>query len=307
MRFGTTIPAYRKARVSLGLLALCGGFVFAAPAFAQDTNDRINRLENEVQTLSRAIYKGETPPPGAFSGGESADTEVRLQQLETDLRTLTGKLEEQSHQIEQIRSQMERLGNDMDMRMGSSQQSPAAATTSTTMSQGARYMVQPTPPQPPGNSYQWSSDTGQENPPQPDATLGTIDGGPSADAAAAAYENAFALLKNGEYEGAGNGFQAFISKYPGHSLVSNAKYWLGETHYVRGEFEKASRIFAEAYQQYPKSSKAPDDLLKLGLSLAALGKKDDACIALGQIEKEFPTGAEPVLRRAKQEMTRFGC
>ena len=316
----------RKARIFLGLLAIttlaCAFDAALTPAHAQNERDmanRVSRLENEMQTMSRAIYKGEEPPPGAFSGGsDAAALGVRLDQLETQLRDMNGRLEEQTNQIDQLRNQMERMGADVDMRLGSggapAQPQPARYTTQSASSYEA-------PPQPadagdaghsapypqdtsPQAGYQWSSGgVGAGEP-----SLGTLGSSPQPnDSGAMMYENAFSQLKSGQYDAAEQGFQQFLSANPNHTLAGNAKYWLGESFYARGQYDKASRTFAEAYQQYPKSPKAPDNLLKLGMSLAGEGKKDDACIALGQIEKEFASSAGPVLRRAKEEMTHFGC
>ncbi len=311
----------RKARIFLGLLAL-SVCTFSAQALAQnerEMDNRINRLENEVQTLSRALYKGEEPPPGAFSGGgaDAAGLGVRMDQLETQLRDMNGRLEEQGNQIEQLRQQLERTSSDIDMRLNSgSMKQPSYAAAP---SQPPQPYVAPSTsavnygapdeapyPQDPGTQggYSYSSGTA----PSP-GTLGTMGATPPSpnDPAAMAYENAFSLLKSGQYDAAEQGFSAFLAQNPSHTLAGNAKYWLGESFYARGQYDKASRTFAEAYQQYPKSSKAPDNLLKLGMSLAGQGKKDDACIALGQIEKEFASTAGPVLRRAKEEMSHFGC
>ncbi|MCD8562529.1 MAG: tol-pal system protein YbgF [Alphaproteobacteria bacterium] len=143
-------------------------------------------------------------------------------------------------------------------------------------------------------------------------SLGTITEGSggvatSGDAAAMAYENAFSLLKAGNYDAAEKAFEGFLQKNPDHVLAGNAKYWLGETYYARANYEKAARVFAEAYQKYPDGSKAADNLLKLGMSLAATGNNTDACTAFRQLEKNYKTGSEPVLRRAQQEMSKLGC
>jgi tol-pal system protein YbgF len=301
------------------------GGLLSAPVLAQTSREdanRIQRLENEVQTLSRAVYRGETPPAGSFSdaSGDSAALGVRLDQLETQLRDMNGRIEEQANAISQLRSQMERMNGDIETRfneVGSAGSAAAPASQYTTMGAGT------VPPQPSpvldtsadSSGYQWSSTKGNA-PSAADSvagvgsaasgSLGSSAGVPN-DAGALVYENAFTMLKNGQYDGAEKEFQTFLSQYPSHTLASNAKYWLGESYYARGDFDKASRTFAEAYQQGPKNAKAPDNLLKLGMSLGGLGKKDDACIALGQIEKQYSATAGPVLGRAKQEMARFGC
>ena len=298
--------------------------LIGTPANAQNGRDianRLSRLENEIQTLSRAIYKGETPPPGSLSGGDAslqAGAEVRLQQLESELRELRGQLEQQSFEIRQIKEQLDRALGDMELRLNDiegkgasvapAQPRYTASPSTETYSGNTQY--QDTPPA--SDDFQWSSGdrgtpantTGQLGTLSTPATGGAPVGG---DAAAAQYESAFSLLKNNQHDAAEKEFQAFIDANPDHVLVGNAKYWLGETFYVRGQFEKAARLFAEGYQKNPRGPKAADNLLKLGMSLAGMGNKTDACVALLQLQKDFPSGSAPVLRRAQQEMTRLGC
>lgn len=320
-----------KAWSISGLLILMAGAVFiSAPVEAQSNRDlqsRINRLENEIDTLSRAVYKGEQPPAGSVSGGPvagAADVEIRLQQIETEMRDLRGEMERVAYENRQLREDMERITGDLELRMNDLDGSGASARPSnnrvynapnTNTNRPVINTIDNTPPQPnqaqngqggPGNGYQWSTNnTGGQ--------LGsyTVDNAGNASASAtgpaALYDRAFSLVKNRQYDAAQNEFEDFLNQYPSHELAGNAKYWLGETHYVRGDFETASRIFAEGYQQFPKGSKAADNLLKLGLSLEAAGKPQDACIALRQLKKENPAGETPVLRRATQEMSRLGC
>ena len=73
--------------------------------------------------------------------------------------------------------------------------------------------------------------------------------------------------------------RSFIQRYPNDSLAGNAQYWLGETYYVRKDYNNAAAVFAEGYQKYPKGGKAADNLLKLGMALGQLGQKTDACRA----------------------------
>ena len=316
-----------KARSLLGLLVMgFGVLAFDGGAIAQsasELNNRIGRLEKEIQTLNRALFRGEKPPASAYSGGSDAaaqaDLEIRLSQLETELRNIRGQMEEQGYAMRQLREELERVKGDLEMRVQELEGNGGAAPTQTGRTGGTvKYINRTGAVNNNGSTvsgsngasnnagYQWSSGNNQQ--------LGSYNETPdtgavssNSDLATATYENAFALLKKDQYETAEKEFSIFLTQYPGHPLAGNAQYWLGETYYVRGNYDKAARVFAEGFQKYPKNSKAADNLLKLGMSLAAMDKKDDACVAISQIGKEGFQAASNVLRRAEQEKTRLGC
>ena len=101
--------------------------------------------------------------------------------------------------------------------------------------------------------------------------------------------------------------RAFLDKHPRHRLASNAYYWLGETYYVRRNFQKAVHIFAEGYQKLPKGGKSADNLLKLGMSLDKLNKKKEACTTFAKLTKEFPNADKDIKDKITSEQKRLEC
>lgn len=122
-----------------------------------------------------------------------------------------------------------------------------------------------------------------------------------------AYDAAYALLKKGEYEKAQKAFSTFLKDYPKSDLAGNANYWLGETYYARGKYEQAIGIFADGVSKYKNSSKAPDNMLKLGLTLKQLNKKTESCTAFKSLETEFPKASQTLKDRAKTEAKKLSC
>lgn len=297
-------------------LCLCGflGVAFIVPAQAQsnDINNRLKRIENEVETLNRAVYKGEKPPVSA-SGPSDAETlmQNRVNQLESSLRDLTGRVEEQSHATQQLQDKLDA----MEARLNAMPPPGAGAPPAPTPMSGdtgavpAPLNAQDTnviPPMMPDGTPAIIKPDPAAVPPA-DQVTGNETGAGAATDAAGLYEQGFGQIKAQDYAGAETSFARFMKEYPTHALAPNALYWLGETYYVRKDYDKAARTFAEAYQKYPNGPKGADNLLKLGLSLAAKGEKDNACIALSQLKKEYPKGPEPVLARGDQEMSTLGC
>ncbi len=121
------------------------------------------------------------------------------------------------------------------------------------------------------------------------------------------YEYAIGLLQKGQYPEAEVALKSFVKDHPSDPLAGNAQYWLGETYYARKDFKSAAVAFAEGYQKYPNSSKAADNLLKLGMSLGQNGQKDNACVALKQLDKKYPDATEAIKDRSARAKQRFGC
>ena len=125
--------------------------------------------------------------------------------------------------------------------------------------------------------------------------------------AKARYQYAFGYLRKREFEKAELALKEFLITHPDDPLVPNAMYWLGETYYTRGKYEDAAEIFISGYERHSKSSKTPDNLLKLGLSLLKLERRADACLAFAQLLSEFPNSSKSLIRRAINARKRHGC
>ena len=121
------------------------------------------------------------------------------------------------------------------------------------------------------------------------------------------YQRAYNMLSTGEYEAAEVAFTKFIKEYPDNKLSSNAYYWLGETFYVRKNYQLAAYNFAAGYKKFPEGSKAADQLLKLGISLFSLEKLTEACATFKKLLEEFPKIPPRILNRANSFQERLEC
>lgn len=298
----------RPAAASLWAVACTVALLAAmAPGVrAQDTSiktlvDRVERLQRDLTTLQRQVYRGEAPPPSesAAALGEVSDTqaariELRLSQFESELRGLTGQVEEQAFRIKQMTQRLDRLVADLDLRLQR-------------LEQGAQ----------PGIAEGAGAASGKAG----SKTLGALAGSEPAAAPALGegldplpegtpeerYRYATDLLSKQNFNEAERALTAFLKEHPKDKLAGNAKYWLGETYYVRGRYTDAAVAFAEGYETYPDSSKAPDNLLKLGKSLAALDQKSDACGIFAELRKRYSKAAPTILQQAKREQKRLSC
>lgn len=308
-----------------------------APALAQSSEqlrpliDRMERLERDIRTLNIQVSRGDSavPPSSGTAGtptGASGDysfarLNVRINALEDELRSMTGTIEGLNHQIRTLSERLDKLVGDVDYRLGAlEKQGPRGGPAPASEPKiGAA-------PSPPGVEAQ--APQGSES-----RTLGTLsakDAGaapktpapaePQSKAQAASpasalppgtpkeqYSYAFGLLRQANYEQAEAALREFIKANPDDPLTGNARYWLGETHYVRAEYLKAAEVFAENYKLDAKGAKAPDTLLKLGMSLANLDKKKQACLTFDELRKRFPDAPAIIKSTAAKERSRAGC
>lgn len=130
-------------------------------------------------------------------------------------------------------------------------------------------------------------------------------------APAATSRDAFAAaqgqMQRREYAQAETSLREFLKKYPGDRLAGDAHYQLGESFYQRQNYREAAESFLTVQTKYGKIGKAPDALLRLGQSLAALGEKDAACATLSEVSRKYPNANSGVKQNVERERTRAKC
>lgn len=291
----------------------------AAPiqAFAQSVDKRVDRLEKEVRALQRRVFSGDDRGGNApaavqmddMSGDQAANYEVRLTALENQLRTLTGQLEEMRFRSEETARRLETFMADTEFRFNELGGGAAGG--------GASGQPRPAPSPQGGGSA--AAPIG-ENAGVAETETGEIQAVPGASPQVAAlpegtlpvgtpvqqYEYAYGLLAQGKYDAAEAGFRAFLDQHGKHELAGNANYWLAQSYYVRSQYERAAKTFLEGYQTYPNSSKAPDYLLKIGMSLSKIDQKQDACAVFSELETRYPD-SPAAKERLAGERKAAGC
>jgi tol-pal system protein YbgF len=269
--------------------------------------DRIDRLERDLNQVQRQVYRGQTgtaPTPAAGDAAGSLDAQIRMDQLDAQMRTLTGQLEEIQYNIARLSSRLDKTQADNEVRFQQLEGHGGAAAPvaepprpnpgAGDLSRAAAAPAGASVPPPPGTA---------PPPPVTAASGGTLPNGSALDQ----YNYAFGLLRESDYKAAEGAFRTFLQRHPGDPLASNAQYWLGETFFVRGDFPAAASAFAEGYQKYPQGPKAADNLLKMGMSLGNSGRKQEACFSFARLERDFPQMAPIIKDREVSEKKRIGC
>ena len=121
------------------------------------------------------------------------------------------------------------------------------------------------------------------------------------------YEYAMNLLKQGDYETAEKAFIEFLFVGSDIILLSNSNFWLAETYYVRENYKDAAKSYLNLYQKYPEAKKAPNALLKLGISLVNMDQKEQGCVTFFKLQETFPSAAPTLLERGSLEVQKNGC
>jgi tol-pal system protein YbgF len=121
------------------------------------------------------------------------------------------------------------------------------------------------------------------------------------------YDMAYGYVLNKDYALAEQAFRDFLRKYPEEKLVPDVQYWLGESLFQRQRYRDAAESFLAVSTKFEHSGKAPDALLRLGQSLAALHQKEAACATLAEVGRKFPRASASVKRGVTQEQKRAHC
>ncbi|MCC6947734.1 MAG: tol-pal system protein YbgF [Bradyrhizobiaceae bacterium] len=127
------------------------------------------------------------------------------------------------------------------------------------------------------------------------------------------YDLAYGAVLRRDYELAVEGFRVFLTNHgksrepDAQRLMPDAHYWLGESQFQLKQFNDAAETFLKISTDYPNAVRAPEALLRLGQSLAALGERETACASLGHVLTKYPKASESVKRAVEQEQKRVRC
>jgi tol-pal system protein YbgF len=279
------------------------------------------------------IYDGAEQRPGS-----DAETAMRIDRLERELRRLTGQNEELQHRVqlleEQLRSAKPEPPHSEAVPRGPINSPPAVASANAgkrgdafdpaaqPAAPGAPRPLGTTPPSAPLEPAARASITATATPVrevgQPlDIAHGRLVGDQPAAAEIAAapaipgpkeeYDRAVSALRAGKYEQAERSLTTFLSKNGKGKLAAAATFNLGESFFLRGRHREAAEKYLEISTKYGDSPQAPEALLRLGQSLSAMGAKEQACASYSEINAKFPRAATRIREAAQRESKKIQC
>lgn len=269
--------------------------VSAASVRAQElfgVQEQIDALKEEMIVLQRKIYRDSVDAP--IQNISSGQAEVKLGEYDEIIRTMNGKIDEMEHRIKQLEGKIDSLNHDFDVRFKLLEGKPIPAAEG-------------------GFVQQKKFDAAVANG-APKAIVGeAISTGsltnlqPEKLSVNELYTQGLEALKAGNSAEAEQKFGIILNRHPEDSLAGNAQYWLGEVYYKDKNYAKAAVAFGKGYENYKNGSKGADCLLKLGLSMMQIGKKEEACLAFVNLPQEFPKADSAVKSKADEEAKRNNC
>jgi len=305
-------------------------FAYGAQADEQLTTiiNELKTLNKDLKTLEKAVYSksfSSQNSTNSSSGNIPATLEgaltrqlVKLSELEEQIQKMTASNEETLFNLQKISERVDKIQRDTELRFSDLR----SGSTSTTSIQKTN-----TPKQLPGtgkmqdfskvldapsNDTKIASNQKQEiRSISPAAVVQTADVEAESilpkGTTASQYKFATNFIKVGDYQKAEFALKEFIEKNPTHSLSGSAQYWFAETFYIRQLYHDAAAAYLDGYQKFPKSKKAPQNLLKLGIVMNELGEKDQGCLMLSGVKKQYPKADKSILQKAKYETKKFKC
>jgi len=305
-------------------------FIFPNKSFSDNHNLReiIELILKDLKTLERAVYSEN------FSSAEQSENTIsnidqnseevltrhllKLSEIEKQFQELTNKFEEINFKIDKLSSRLSKVQADNQWRF---QQLEAGRTANNNLDNEEvksekKALPGSSQPQDLGSISYKDTETNLENQitqsieSTSTVVTETFQGEEKIlpeTSIDKQYEFATNLLKVGDYNTAERAFREFVITNPDHELAGSAQYWYAETFRIRQLYTDAASAYLEGYQKYPKSEKAPINLLKLGVSLVQIGEKDQGCLMIIGVQKQYPKANQSVLQKAKYEEKKFEC
>jgi tol-pal system protein YbgF len=295
---------------ALAVVALLAATAPAARAQDTDASRRLDRLEKQVRELRAILFQGrDTGQPVEVkpAGPDPAVTalQTRLDAMDDQLRQVKGQLEVLTHDADEARQTSASVRDEAGELKG--ELKDLSDRVARLEGQGGVGLPPapgaiPPPPTPApvvppqdATAAAQASDAGR---------LGGPTSGPAAppppaappSTPAAAYRAAHALITSGDYAGASNAFQDYLTRYPSAKNAPEANYWLGESDYAREDYQDATPAYARALKGWPHMAWAADATVKLARSLAETSRGAEACAALSEFDHRYRTLATPAVK-----------
>ena len=283
--------------------------------------DQISIITQDLKTLEKAVYKKADITSSRSNSTNNLNEDVltkhllKLNEIEDQFRELTNRFEEINFKIDKLSNRVSKIQSDSQLRFSDLEKENNTNSKSVLENSQANLPGSDKPQDfgaAPG--YKKANTNISQETQSIESTATVITGEVEKKTSLLPdkspneqYEFALSFMKIGDYETAEYALREFIDKNKEHDLAGNAQYWYGETFRIRQLYSDAATAYLDGYQNYPKSKKAPDNLLKLGITMVQLGEKDEGCSMILGLKKQYPKASKSVLQKAQYEEKKFKC
>ena len=298
-------------------------FILYSPLSSEENinevKSELQKISADLKTLEKAFYKtSEMQPAKILPNSLNEDVLTRhllkLNEIEEQFQELTNKYEEINFKIDRLSNRITKIQSDNQLRFSDLEGTKSEGPTQQSVSKKMR-LPGTDLPQDLGkisNTDLNSIDEVQKTQSVETAGLVVTERKKRKDllpnkSPKEQYDFAVSFIKVGDYETAEFALREFIDKNKDNDLAGSAQYWYGETFRVRQLYQDAAAAYLDGYQNYPKSKKAPINLLKLGSTLVKMGEKEQGCLMILGVKKEYPKASQSVLQKAEYEKKKFKC
>ncbi len=288
-------------------------FVFcflSSKAFSNENlltiQQQIERLQREVSDLSETVFK-ESPEQNIQPNNDLVSNfsaiDMRIYDLEKDVKKLNAGLEEILFQIEDIFIKMNDIENNLvsfedkfkeSIKIEKQETKQEANEISDVNDENTLGSLKIT------SEVEKIDKTPNDGENEDDLQTAQLNLSPEDQ-----FQIAFDNIRQKNWEEAKSLLKNFIENNISNQLSGSAYYWLGELYILEKEYREAALTFAEGYQKFPKSIKAPDMLFKLSQSLYEVNKIDEACKTVEKFIIDYP--ANKFIKNANSKLKDYGC
>tara|TARA_B110000444_G_scaffold246522_1_gene268163 strand:- start:2126 stop:3025 length:900 start_codon:yes stop_codon:yes gene_type:complete len=284
--------------------------------------DQLQILTQDLKTLEKAVYKTAeiTNTSGSIAAnGLNEDILTRhllkLNEIEEEFRKLTNRFEEVNFKLDNLSSRVSKIQSDTQLRFSDLETNEVNVKNNKKNKKKAKlpgsekaqdFGVAPAYSLDPEDKTQATQSVEAKGAVFSETRIPETSLLPNKPPKEQ-YNFAVSFMKVGDYETAELALREFIDKNKSHELAGSAQYWYGETFRIRQLYSDAATAYLDGYQNYPKSLKAPENLLKLGSTMVELGEKDQGCKMIRGLKKQYPKASQSVLQKAQYEQKRFKC
>ncbi len=272
-------------------------------ATSSQTEDKVERLEKSINALQKQMYSqgsGEVTSTARLN----ATTLAQLEEMKEQLKSLRGDLEQLQFDNARLNEKMVKFAADMEFRFTELEKNKGAASNKD------KDIFDDIDEELDNDLILSESDSKSRNKNDKEAPTNVdplVEKKLKEKSMEDKFKDAMTLLKHKDYKGARTALQAFVKEFPDTDQAGNAYYWIGETYFTRAEYDKAAIEYLKGYQSSIRGSRAADNLLKLGKSMAKLEKRKEACTTFAKMKKEFPNAANTLKKQCDEEMKNLRC